>query len=168
MGKKKFLVKSIDNKRDAKFEKLLENSVVLKTKIVDAKKLHLKTDQKRTISITFLLLTFLYTFITKCILKNFSFDIVVIANIFLLFTALYLNITGNSIYSLHHQQKQQIISTIHHVVNLFIFGYTFCLFIEIIISQSRIRDITLLDASIKNGLTGFFSKASLAISSTYF
>ncbi len=118
------LIENFQERRNTKFERMVEDSVVRKTKTVPAKKLHLVSTEKRKWSLLLLLVTFLYTIFTKLILKKSGFDLLIALNIGLFITELYLRANGNSIWALNHAQRMNFINTLNKLITTVIFFWT--------------------------------------------
>ena len=118
------LIENFQERRNAKFESMVADSVVRKTKTIPAKKLHLVGAEKRKWSLLLLLVTFLYTIFTKVILEKSGFDLLIALNIGLFITDLYLRANGNSIWALNHPQRMNFINTLNKLITTVIFFWT--------------------------------------------
>lgn len=124
-----FFSKFQDNQND-KFERKVRNSIVIKSKTVPAKSLHLISDEKRTRSVVMLLLTIAYSVIAKLVVGDFSIDFLVVFNVIMFVTDLYLRLNDNSVWALNHYSKVSAITMINRLSLLLIFMFTTAIHIE--------------------------------------
>ena len=125
IGKKMLaIVERFQRKENAKFERMVQRSDIVKSKTVPVKKLNLYTDEKRKRSLILLIITFLYSMITKIILGDFSFDLLVVLNVLLFVTDFYLRVNGNSIWALNHYNRVRTFTILNKLLITIIFFMT--------------------------------------------
>ena len=124
-----FFSKFQDRQND-KFERKVRNSIIIKSKTIPVKKLHLISDEKRTKSIVMLLLTIAYSVIAKLVVGDFSIDFLVAFNVVMFLTDLYLRLNDNSVWALNHYSKISAITMINRLSLLLIFMFTTAMHIE--------------------------------------
>ena len=118
------IVEKFQRRENAKFERMVERSEIVKSKTIPAKKLNLYSDEKRKRSLILLIITFVYSMITKIILGDFSFDLLVVLNILLFFTDFYLRVNGNSIWALNHYNRVRVFTILNKLIITVIFFMT--------------------------------------------
>ncbi len=118
------LIKKYQAKQDAKFNKMLANSTVTKSKTVPVSKLHLISNDKRKRSLIILLLTIAYSVISKIVLLDFSLDFLVLLNVVVFATDFYLRLNDNSVWALNHYSKISSINMLNKIATMLIFFWT--------------------------------------------
>ena len=121
-------IEKIQEKQNKKFQDDLRNSKIIKTETIPVKKLHLTSNAKRIRSLIFLLINLVYSIITKIVLGELSFDLIVVLNIILVATDAYLRINGNSMWELQYYSSVNAVRLINSLVSVFLFAWTLSLY----------------------------------------
>lgn len=103
----------------------LDNSIVLKVKTKSLKKAGIQTKKERIISFLIFMFTALFTIYTKIILKNTSFDILVVLIIINLLTLFLITLIDKSPYGMNHIIQYQGLTLLNKVCKVLIFTSTF-------------------------------------------
>lgn len=123
-------VERFQRRQNERFERKVAESVILRTDYVSTKKLHLIGDQKRVRSLVMLILSILYSLISKAIVGDFSLDLIVLFNVIVFATDMYLRLNDNSVFALNHYKKVSTIKILNKTALLVLFFLTAMLNIE--------------------------------------
>lgn len=103
----------------------LDNSIVLKTKTKSLKKAGIQNKKERIISFIIFLFMALFTIYTKIILKDSSFDLLVILIIINLITLFIITLIDKSPYGMNHIIQYQGLMVLNKLCKVLIFISTF-------------------------------------------
>lgn len=110
------------------FQQKIDDSIIIRTGKIYYKHMNFLTASQRLRSLFMFFMLALYTVFTKIILKNYEFDILVLANIVSLISMLFIKITTRTIFALNHYKLFSFIVFINKVARLVIFIYAAILY----------------------------------------
>lgn len=112
------------------YKEKLESSEIIESERIHYKVLNLLNNKQRFRAIIFVLLIAIYTIYTKIVLKNFSFDILIISNIVGIVTMIYIKSTSHSLYALNHHKMYSYMLFFNKLSKLVIFIFSALMYYE--------------------------------------